>query len=124
MIQRQQRKGPPVRQDPTGCIGATSVEGLTRTEEISSFGRKSEVKHSETLSTSCWTNDKQGRKSGKKVETNAIKDPMTTIDVVSTIHQANPSESRRSLYAVDLDKLPDSRERTGAPVRLLLRKTS
>ena len=117
MIQRQWIKGPPARQDPTALLKQQVSKDSLEQKRFGVFCRKSEVKHSETLSTSCWTNDKQGRKSGKKVETNAIMDPMTIVNVVSTIHQANPSEFRRSFDAVNLDKLPDSRERTRAPVR-------
>ena len=54
----------------------------------------------------------QRRKSGEwlKVEIVAIK------GFGSTIFQANISNLRRPLDTVDLEELPDSRERTGAPV--------
>ena len=40
---------------------------------------------------------------------------MAVISTEATIHQVK-SELRRPLYTVDLEELPDSRERTGAPV--------
>ena len=60
----------------------------------------------------------QGRKSGKwlKVEIVAIMGPMAVINTGSTIFQTNISKLRRPLDTVDLEELPDSRERTGAPV--------
>ena len=60
----------------------------------------------------------QGRKSGKwlKVESIAVKGPMTDTSTGATIFQANVSKLRRPLGTVDLEELRDSRERTGAPV--------
>ena len=60
----------------------------------------------------------QGRKSGKwlKVEIIAIKDLVAVIGVGSTIFHANLSKLRRPVDTVDLEELPDSRERTGALV--------
>ena len=60
----------------------------------------------------------QGRKSGKwlKVEIIAVKDPMAVVSTGATIFQANKSKLRRPLDTVDLEELPDSRERVGAPV--------
>ena len=70
----------------------------------------------------------QGRKSGTwlKVEFFAIKGPMAVINTGSVTFQANFSELRRPLDTVDLEELPDSRERTGAFVlsMALLRRTS
>ena len=59
----------------------------------------------------------QGRKSGRWVKTEiiAVKGPMEVISTEATIHQVK-SELRRPLNTVDLEELPDSRERTGAPV--------
>ena len=74
---------------------------------------------------SYWQDDpskiQEGRKSGKwlKVDIIAIKGPTAVISTGSTIFQANISKVRRPLDAVDLEELPDSRERTGAPVRWL-----
>ena len=68
-----------------------------------------------------WQDDpskiQQGRKSGKwlKVEILAVKGPMAVVSTEATIHQLK-SELRRLYYTVDLEELPDSRERTGAPV--------
>ena len=65
---------------------------------------------------SYWQEDpskiQQGRKSGKwlKVDINAVKNTGTTI------LQANISKLRRPLHTVDLEELPDSRERAGAPM--------
>ena len=60
----------------------------------------------------------QGRKSGKwlKVEIIAVKSPMVVINTGAFIFQVNASKLRRPLDTVDLEELPDSRERTGAPV--------
>ena len=60
----------------------------------------------------------QGRKSGKwlKVTTIAVKGPMVVISTGASIFQVNASKLRRPLDTVDLEELPDSRERTGAPV--------
>ena len=60
----------------------------------------------------------QGRKSGKwlKVQSIAVKGAMAVISTGATIFQANVSKLRRPLGTVDLEELPDSRERTGAPV--------
>ena len=60
----------------------------------------------------------QGRKSDQwlKVDIIAIKGPMAVISTGSTIFQANRTELRRPLNTVDLEKLPDPRERTGALV--------
>ena len=71
---------------------------------------------------SYWQEDlskiQQGRKSGTwlKVDIIAIKGPMAVISTGSTIFQANPSKLRRPVDTVDLEELPDSRERAGAPV--------
>ena len=64
------------------------------------------------------SNIQQGRKSTKwlKVEIIAIKGPMAVTSTGSTIFQANISKLRRHVDTVDLEELPDSRERTGAPV--------
>ena len=51
-----------------------------------------------------------------KVENIAIKGPMAVISTVSTVFQANISKIWRPLDAVDVEELPDSRERTGVPV--------
>ena len=51
-----------------------------------------------------------------KVDIIAIKGPMAVISTGSTIFQANRTELRRPLDTVDLEKLPDPRARTGAPV--------
>ena len=58
----------------------------------------------------------QGRKSGKwlKVEVLAVKGPMVVISTGASIWEVN--KLRRPLDTVDLEDLPDSRERTGAPV--------
>ena len=60
----------------------------------------------------------QGRKSGKwlMVEVIAAKGPMAVISTSATIFHANVSKLRRPLNTVDLEELPDSRERAGAPV--------
>ena len=50
------------------------------------------------------------------VEIIAIYGSMAIISIGSHIFQANISKLRRPLYTVDLEELPDSRERTGAPV--------
>ena len=42
--------------------------------------------------------------------------PMAVISTGATIFQANISKPRRPLDTVDLEELPDSRERAGAPV--------
>ena len=53
----------------------------------------------------------------------AVKGPMAVVSAEATIHQVK-SELRRPLNTVDLEELPDSRERTGAPVLWLLRRTN
>ena len=60
----------------------------------------------------------QGRKSGKwlKVEIIAVKGSMAVVNTGATTVQANMSKLRRPLDTVDLEQLPDSRERAGAPV--------
>ena len=60
----------------------------------------------------------QGRKSGKwlKVESIAVKGAMAVISTGATIFQANVSKLRRPVDTVDMEELPDSRGRTGAPV--------
>ena len=60
----------------------------------------------------------QGRKSGKwlKVEITASKGAMAVVNTGATILQANISKLRRPLGTVDLEELPDSRERAGALV--------
>ena len=60
----------------------------------------------------------QGRKSGRwlKVEILAVKGPMVVISTGASIFQVNASKLRKLLETVDLEELPDSRERTGAPV--------
>ena len=73
-------------------------------------------------SVSDWQEDpskiQQGRKSGKrlKVEIIAVKGPMVVVSTGASIFQVNASKLRRPLDTVDLEELPDSRERTGAPV--------
>ena len=59
----------------------------------------------------------QGRTSGRwvKNEIIAVKGPMAVISTEATIHQVK-SELRRPLSTVDLEELPDTRERTGLPV--------
>ena len=46
----------------------------------------------------------------------AVKGPMAVISTGATIFQANVSKQRRPLDTVDLEELPGSRGRTGAPV--------
>ena len=60
----------------------------------------------------------QGRKSEKwlKVEIIAVKGSMAVVNTAATIFQANISNLRRPLDTLDLEELPDSREREGAPV--------
>ena len=60
----------------------------------------------------------QGRKSGKwlKVEITAVKGPKIVISAGASIFQVNASKLRRPLDPVDLEELPDSRERTGSLV--------
>ena len=60
----------------------------------------------------------QGRKSGKwlMVEILAVKGPMVVISTGAPIFQENAGKLRRLLDTVDLEDLPDSRERSGAPV--------
>ena len=64
----------------------------------------------------------QGRKSGKwlRVEIIAVKGPMVVINTGTSIFQVNASELQRPLDTVDLEELPDSCERTGAPVMAFL----
>ena len=66
----------------------------------------------------------QGRKSGRwlKVEILAVKGPMVVISTGASIFQVNASKLRRPLDTVDLEELPDSRERKGAPVLWLSKK--
>ena len=60
----------------------------------------------------------QGRKSGKwlKVEIIAVNGRMAVVNTGATIFQAHMSKLRRPLDTVNLEELPDSREREGAPV--------
>ena len=60
----------------------------------------------------------QGRKSGRwlKVEILAVKGPMVVISTDASMFQVNASKLRRPLDTVDLEELPNSRERTGAPL--------
>ena len=60
----------------------------------------------------------KGRKSGKwlKVDIIAVKGRMAVVNTGATILQANMSKLRRPLDTWDLEELPDSRERAGAPV--------
>ena len=60
----------------------------------------------------------QGRKSGKwlRVEIIAVKGPMVVIKNFTSIFQVNASKLRRPLDTVDLQEVPDSRERTVALV--------
>ena len=59
-----------------------------------------------------------GRKSGKwlKMEIIAVKGPMAIVNTAATTFRANIGKPRGPLDAVDLEELPDSRERAGAPV--------
>ena len=63
----------------------------------------------------------QGRKSGKwlKVEIIAVKGSMAVVNTGATLFHANISKLRRPLDTLDLEELPDSRERAGAPVMWL-----
>ena len=71
----------------------------------------------------CSTGKKMPAKSSKdenlgrwvKTEIIAVKGPLEVFSTEATIHQVK-SELRRPLSTVDLEELPDSRERTGAPV--------
>ena len=45
---------------------------------------------------------------------------MVVISTGASIFQENASKQRRPLDTVDLEELPDSHERTGAPVRTVL----
>ena len=67
------------------------------------------------------SNIQQGRKSGNwsKVASIAIKGSVAVIHTGSTIFSAKKRNIRRPLDTVDLEELPDSRERTGAPVQWL-----
>ena len=60
----------------------------------------------------------QGRKSGiwLKVEIIAVKGSMAVVNTGTTTLQANMSKLRRPLDTLDLEEIPDSREREGAPV--------
>ena len=60
----------------------------------------------------------QGRKSGKwlKVETIAVKGSMAVVNTGATLFHANISKLRRPLDTLDLEELPDSRERAGVLV--------
>ena len=51
-----------------------------------------------------------------KVEILAVKGSMVVISTGASIFQVNVSKLRRPVNTVDLEELPDSRERTGAPV--------
>ena len=63
------------------------------------------------------TFSKDGRlENGLKVEILAVKGPMVVISTGASIFQVNETKERRHLDTVDLEELPDSRERTGAPV--------
>ena len=70
----------------------------------------------------CWQKDpnkiQQGRKYGKwlRVKIIAVKGPTVVISTGASIFQVNASKLRRLLDAVDLEKSPDSCERTGARV--------
>ena len=59
----------------------------------------------------------QGRKSGKwlKVEIIAVKGTMAVVNTGATTCQANTSKLRRPSDTLDLEELPDSHERAGAP---------
>ena len=46
----------------------------------------------------------------------AVKGSIAVVNAGATKFQANISELRRPLDTVDLEELPDSRERAGAPV--------
>ena len=63
------------------------------------------------------SNTQQGRQSGEwlKVEIIAVKGSMVINNGTSVV-QVNVSELRRPLDTVDLEELPDSCERTGAPL--------
>ena len=69
-----------------------------------------------------WRDDpsktQQGRKSGQwlKGEIIAVKGTMAVISNGASIFQVHVSKLRRPSGAVDLEELPDSRARTGAPV--------
>ena len=60
----------------------------------------------------------QGRKSGKwlKVEILAVKGPMVVFSTGASILQINGRKLRIPLDTVDLEELPEPRERAGAPV--------
>ena len=60
----------------------------------------------------------QGRKSGKwwKVEIIVVESPMAVISSGASIFQVNASRLKSLLNIVDLEKLLDPRERTGALV--------
>ena len=60
----------------------------------------------------------QGRKSGRwlKVVIIAVNCSMAVVNTAATIFQATVSNLRSPLDIVDLEELPDSRERAGAPV--------
>ena len=70
----------------------------------------------------CWQEDPSKnsarRKSGRwlKVEIIAVKGSMVVISTGASIFQVNVSKLRKPLDTVDPEELPDSRERTGAPV--------
>ena len=94
-------------------------------EDIRRDLAKNEVCSSRSHGRKCvsWQEDpskiQRGRKSGKwlKVEIIAVKGPMAVVSR-ATISQVNVSKLRRPLDTVDLEKLPDSRERTRPPVHL------
>ena len=54
------------------------------------------------------------------MEITAVKGPKVVISAGASIFQVNASKLRRPLDTVDLEELPDSRERTGSPVLWLL----
>ena len=60
----------------------------------------------------------QGQNSGRwlKVKIFAVKGAMVVINTGASIFQVIVGKLRRPLDTVDLEELPDSRERTGAPV--------
>ena len=73
-------------------------------------------------SVSYWQEDpskmQQGRKFGKRLKGGdfCCQGAMGVICTGASIYQINASKLKRPLNTVDLEELPDSRERTGAPV--------
>ena len=55
---------------------------------------------------------KDGNLANLKVEIVAIKGPMVVIGIVASIFEVDASRLRRPSDTVDLEDLPDSRERT------------